>query len=767
MDATPTARVEIQEAAHLRSTLARQAALLASVPDIIMEVDANKIYTWANESGMRFFGDDVVGRAASYYFEGAQDTYDVVLPLFQGDEHTVYVESWQRRRDGECRLLTWWCRVLKDEAGHVTGALSTARDVTAERQATAELREAEERFRSFFDNAPIGKSMTAPDGRLMRVNPAFAAMLGYSVEEMQKVSFAAITHPDDVAESRECMRALLADECAKWAMEKRYIAKDGRVVWTSVTTALQRGRDGEPLYLVTHVQDITDRKRAEETLVASALRFRSIIESLTDVVYDWDLEDQITWYGNIDGVMGYPSGEFPRTMAGWAARLHPEDAGKVMVAVDRQLAGDVPYDVVYRIKNRNDEWRCWSARGKALRDAAGKPYRWIGSITDITDRRRGEEELTQSERKYRTLHETMMDGFVRVGIDGSITECNEVYRAMLGYSESELKRLTYVDLTPERWHAFEAKVVEQIVARGHSDVYEKEYRRKDGTVFPVELRTVLTRDENGNPSGMWAVTRDITERKRAEEEVHRLNAELDQRVTDRTAQLEAANHELEAFSYSVSHDLRAPLRAIDGYGRILAEDYEDRLDPEGRRLLGVMSSETRRMGQLIDDLLAFSRLGRQQMEPSVIDMTALAGAVFEDQAARAPERELQLDLAQLLPAHGDRAMIRVLLDNLLSNAIKFTTPRRPAAIDIGSRQEDGQTVYWVKDNGVGFDMAYAHKLFGVFQRLHSSEDFEGTGVGLALAQRIVHRHGGRVWATGRVNEGAAFYFSLPSVEAQG
>ena len=208
--------------------------------------------------------------------------------------------------------------------------------------------------------------------------------------------------------------------------------------------------------------------------------------------------------------------------------------------------------------------------------------------------------------------------------------------------------------------------------------------------------------------------------------------------------------------------IRDKLRAIDGFGNILLQDYGSRLDPEGRRVIGVIASETRRMGRLIDDLLAFSRLGRHRLESTEIDMQAMARAIFADQAAQAPQRLIELDLQALPEARGDPALIRVVWTNLLSNALKFTQGRHPALITIGSRREDGQDVYFIRDNGVGFDMTYADKLFGVFQRLHSADEFEGTGVGLALVQRVVHRHGGRIWGEGKVDGGATFCFTLPS-----
>jgi signal transduction histidine kinase len=254
---------------------------------------------------------------------------------------------------------------------------------------------------------------------------------------------------------------------------------------------------------------------------------------------------------------------------------------------------------------------------------------------------------------------------------------------------------------------------------------------------------------------------EVSQRRRAEKELRLLNEELEARVQERTAQLEAANRELESFAYSVSHDLRAPIRAIDGFSRILLEEYRDRVNAEGQRLLNIVRQNTQKMGQLIDDLLVFSHLGRQEMQTATLEMDALMQTVLQELRPLTEGRDLQWVLHPLCPAWGDAALLRQVWVNLLSNALKFTGPREKPVIEVGCRREGRETVYYVQDNGVGFDMQYVHKLFGVFQRLHRQEDFPGTGVGLALVQRLVQRHGGRVWAEGQVNKGATFYFSLP------
>lgn len=262
---------------------------------------------------------------------------------------------------------------------------------------------------------------------------------------------------------------------------------------------------------------------------------------------------------------------------------------------------------------------------------------------------------------------------------------------------------------------------------------------------------------------IYLASRIVVERRQAEED-RRVRAELERRVAERTVQLEAANQELESFSYSVSHDLRTPLRAIDGFSRILGEDYNERLDGEGRRLLRVIRDNSRQMGQLIDDLLAFSRLGRKPLAVTEIDMTALAQRVFEELQAGSGGRATALRLSPLPAATGDPTLIRQAWVNLLSNAIKFSGQRADPVIEVSGNEDGHSRVYCVRDNGAGFDMQYYDKLFRVFQRLHSADQFPGTGVGLAIVQRVIARHGGRVWAEGKVGEGAAFYFALPGGE---
>lgn len=258
----------------------------------------------------------------------------------------------------------------------------------------------------------------------------------------------------------------------------------------------------------------------------------------------------------------------------------------------------------------------------------------------------------------------------------------------------------------------------------------------------------------------------MTDRLKAEDEVRRLNAELEQRVVQRTAQLQAANKELEAFTYSVSHDLRAPLRHISGFSNILAEEYAAGLPSEAKHHVQRIQEGTRRMGQLVDDLLNLGRVGRREPVLQVAGLRSIVDEVIGGLNLEAGERSVEWKIGELPYVECDTALMQQVFQNLLSNALKFTRPRKRAVIEVGQEQRDGETVICVRDNGVGFSMKYADKLFGVFQRLHRAEDFEGTGVGLATVQRIIQKHGGRIWAEAELDKGASFYFTLGSSEAR-
>jgi two-component system sensor kinase len=299
--------------------------------------------------------------------------------------------------------------------------------------------------------------------------------------------------------------------------------------------------------------------------------------------------------------------------------------------------------------------------------------------------------------------------------------------------------------------------IERLAETGREEV-EYRQRSKNGDYRWLSNHTSLTRDAAGRPTYRNGNIRDITEQKRTQ----MAREEQAMLLEEQARLLDEANRELENFSYSVSHDLKAPIRAIDGYSRMILKKYGDQMGEDAVRMLGVIRTSTERMVRLIDDLLSFSRVLRNSMTVAEIDMHKLVSEVWDDTQALRQNREMTIKITKLLPGFGDRGLIRQVLFNLVSNAVKFTKDRTPGSVEISCYAAPGQVVYCLKDNGVGFDMAYYHKLFNVFQRLHGADEFEGTGAGLAIVARIIKRHGGRVWAEGEVDKGACFYFSLPA-----
>jgi PAS domain S-box-containing protein len=403
----------------------------------------------------------------------------------------------------------------------------------------------------------------------------------------------------------------------------------------------------------------------------------------------------------------------------------------------------------------------------ALVASAGAAVGWIwrqGSARFYRERYEGQRDLGRAEENLRRLATVVRDSNDAITIqdfEGGITAWNRGAELMYGYSEPEALAANIERLTASGKVAEQKDFIRRLAAGEAITSFETQRVTKDGRVLDVWMTVTKLMDEAGKPIGLASTERDITARKRAVDEVHKLNAELDQRVVERTAQLEAANKELEAFSYSVSHDLRAPLRHVQGYVDMLGRDAGSQLSDSGRRYMKTIADASREMGVLIDDLLAFSRMGRAEMTETRVDLDALVREARRDMEPVTRERNISWSLPPLPAVQADPAMLRLVVANLLGNAVKFTRSRDPAEIELGcDGTEDGRVILFVRDNGVGFDPQYAHKLFGVFQRLHGTGEFEGTGIGLANVRRIIARHGGRTWAEGAVDKGATFYFTL-------
>ena len=386
-----------------------------------------------------------------------------------------------------------------------------------------------------------------------------------------------------------------------------------------------------------------------------------------------------------------------------------------------------------------------------------------------SEQKQAEKALRENEAQLRTIVENLDEGLIVSDLDGKLLHWNRAALELHGYSESDHDRRRFVELID----TFELSALDGTPL----PVEEWPLARilRDEKPHDLELRVrrlgsnwerifnyggTMVRDQNNQPLLAIVMINDITQRKQAEEEIRQLNVDLEERVVKRTAELEAANKELEAFSYSVSHDLRSPLRTVDGFSQAVLEDYGTQLPEEGRRYLQTIREGAQRMGVLIDDLLTFSRLSRLPLHKQTVDTAKLVRDSLAELDSERQGRKIEMLVGELWPCHGDPALLKQVWVNLLSNALKYTRKRETAIIQVGCQSENGEDIYFVRDNGTGFDMKYAHKLFGVFQRLHRTDEFEGTGVGLAIIGRIIHRHGGRVWTEAAVDRGATFHFTL-------
>jgi PAS domain S-box-containing protein len=549
--------------------------------------------------------------------------------------------------------------------------------------------------------------------------------------------------------------------------EATQVRKDGSRFPVEISSRVLRDDNGQITGYVSVNRDITERKRAEQALVESELKYRTLFKSmsqgfyLSQILYDQNGAPCDYRYIDLNSAFEKIIGANREQIIGKTYNeLVPSDPESGWLDCFKRVAATgIPENYTFASNVYNSYFEVYAFKPEQDKFAA--------LVRDITERKRADEALRKSETQLRLLTDNMTSDIISL----TDAQMNTLYvspslEGVLGYAPQEVIGKPAIGLI----HPDDLPKLLQVVTDARRDGVsslrvEQRSRHKNGNYIWAESAIQFLNNEHGQSAGAIINSRDITERKRAEEEIRKFAAELEQRVAERTAQLQEANKELEAFAYSVSHDLRTPLRAIDGFSRILTEDFAPALGEEGQRVCAVISNNATRMGQLIDEILAFSRLSRTELKTSTIDMTQLVTTVYHELTAPDDRTRIDLQIDELPAAVGDHALIHQVWTNLLANAIKFSSKRDRALIQVSAQSSDTGIIYGVRDNGAGFSMEYADKLFGVFQRLHKEKEFPGTGVGLAIVQRIIQRHGGRIWAEGTVDQGAAFFFALPVKQA--
>ena len=588
--------------------------------------------------------------------------------------------------------------------------------------------------------------------RIMIFNPAAEKMFGYTVDEVQGKPLTMLI-PDRLGQKHEVdVRTFGQTSVTKRAMGRLGMVfglrANGEEFPLEVSISQIEIAGGKTYTAI--LRDISERQKIEKALRDNEQLYRSTLDNMLEGAQIVDSEWRYVYLN--DAAVRHGRNTRENLIGHRMSEVYPDIENTEMYSIlQRCMRDGVSRKMLNEFTYPDGEKRWFELSIQPSREGL-----FILS-NDITERKRAEDALHESEEKLRVAVKN--SNFIPAQFDREL-RYRWIYNPhpdfdpsqVIGKRDDELEDSEGV----KRLVALKRRVIES----GEGMREEVSFQRSDG-IHTYDFTIEPLRNTNGDVVGATSAAFDVTERKHAEEEVRRLNEELEQRVKLRTTQLEAANKELEAFSYSVSHDLRAPLRGIDGFSQALLEDYFDELPKEGQDYLNRIRAAAQRMARLIDDMLKLSRISRSSMEFSVVDLSALVRDIADVLQQEESDRKVAFSIAPGLQAEADERLMKIVLENLLGNAWKFTSKNdEQALIEFGAEEREGEQVFYIRDNGSGFDMSYVDKLFGAFQRLHSTSEFPGTGIGLATVQRIIHRHGGRVWAEGTLNRGATFYFTL-------
>ncbi|MBN1251605.1 MAG: PAS domain S-box protein [Bacteroidales bacterium] len=748
----------------------RLSAFINSIPDIICYKDGNGKWLLANDADLELFcltGVDYFGKTDIELSEYTNEIYkNAFINCMETDE-----EAWNNKTisngieiiptvNGDKKVYDIYKVPVFDQNGERKGLAVIGRDISKLHETQENLiyakekaEENEKKFSAITNQAHEGIALSDLTGNYTFVNPAFCKMTGYSEKELLKLNIKDLKANDQAPVFEESKTTK-----ARKQIQVKLKRKDESEFYTEMISRVITF-DNQDFVLET-VRDITEQKKAEEALKNSLQRLNEAQRQAH--IGSWELDlinNKLVWTDEIYRMFEINPKKFGATYEAFLDVIHPDDRDTVNFAYTNSLKTKSSYVVEHRLLLPDGRIKYVHEQCETFYDG-NKPIRSIGTVQDITNRKKSEEALKDSELHYHQIVD-LSQNMIVIHQGGKIVFINDAGVRLLGASSpNQIIGKPVLNFVPQSHKQISKERIKlaQINGPKKSQVYEQKLIRIDGTLVDIEL--MGTSINYRGKEALQFVARDITDRKKAEEEIQKLNKELEQRVAKRTTQLESANKELEAFAYSVSHDLRSPLRSIDGFSQILLEEFQDKIDVLGKDYLHRIRIATQRMAQLIDDILSLSRVSRLGLNIQKLNLSETAQIIANDLLATQPERKVKFIIHDEIIVLADANLMYIVLENLIGNAWKFTSKHPTANIEFGVQLQNSKSVYFICDDGAGFDMNFAQKLFGVFQRLHTVKEFEGTGIGLATVQRIIHKHGGKIWAEGKIEKGATFYFTI-------
>lgn len=734
---------------------------LSGIGDGVIATDENGVVTYMNavaESLTGWSNEDSKGKSVDIIFdvinsETRKPASNPVKTVI-GERRIVELEknTLLIRKDKREVPVDDSAAPLFDEEGKLLGVVLVFRDVEKQRAAERIILKSNERFTSVFNLSPVAICITdVVSGKIVLYNSAFIKLFKIDNDSLTGDLLSDVVDLTNV-EADNSVNVSVWGETKNIVINRQKIELDNRLcnVLVLVDNTERKRLFGELESLNRQLEEKVIL-RTDEAMRAEK-KFRSLIEHNNDIILLSDEDGEVTYVSpSLERVLGWSSDEY-RKMFGFVL-VHTDDLQHIRDLYVKVISNPgVPFHTLHRVKNKQGEFLWMEGYyTNLLNDPDINAI--VTNLHNATERINAIEEIKQGRKRLENILQTMGDAFVSLDYNWRYTFVNERALQLMGKKENQLLGNKLFDVFPDvigtDFETHFRKVMDKRVQSSFEIFYPSYNMWLNVRVYPHD-------------GGIAVFYTDISNEKNSQQEITKLNLDLEKKVQERTRELEEANRELESFSYSVSHDLRAPLRAIYGYTSILQEEFADKLDDTGNKYVSTVLKNAKYMGQLIDDLLLFSKISRQNIRRVMLDMDKLVKGISDAQKELASSQKIEFDIKPLINVLGDESMIKQVMQNLISNAIKYSSKKDVSRIEIGAYTQSGFTTFFVKDNGAGFEMEYYDKLFAVFQRLHARTEFEGTGVGLALVNRIIQKHGGKVWAESEVEKGATFYFSLPN-----